>query len=70
VGRLRRFDTTLLGSLEAYFDLLTEKWQSSWDASLFAAAELLDQEWEFLVDAAPEVPGFAATCAKAFWYTR
>lgn len=62
------YDTVLLDGLRAFFNLLQMKLKDGDKAIYFRETEVLEDEWEFLCEAAEAVDGGDQVVAQLFWY--
>jgi mitogen-activated protein kinase kinase kinase len=61
------YDTVLLDGLRTFFKLLHWKLKGSSRTIYFRETEVLEDEWEFLYEAAEAVPGGDLVVAEHFW---
>lgn len=61
------YDSTLLGGLVTYCELLHWKLKGCRRANHFRETEMLEEEWEFLYEAADAVKGGDLVVAEHFW---
>lgn len=62
------YNAVLLDGLRTFFRLLHWKLKSGSKAIYFRETEVLEEEWEFLVEAAEAVEGGDLVVAELFWY--
>jgi mitogen-activated protein kinase kinase kinase len=62
------YDAVLLDGLRAFFNLLQLKLKDGDKATYFRETEVLEDEWEFLCEAAEAVDGGDQVVAQLFWY--